>query len=96
MNPIKKKLYNIAGENFKDFVSRSDGFSGKLRIFKNFVRRILKKNLNCNKINPNKFYIIMKKLSQMTDFSITHLELNLIAMKLVSKALELWAKRFRN
>ena len=67
----------MAGENFKDFVSRSDGFSGKCWILKNFVRRTLKKKFNCNKINPYKYYIIIKKLSLSTDFSITQFELNL-------------------
>ena len=32
---------------------------------------------NYNKINPDKYYILMKKLSQLTDFGITHFALNL-------------------
>ena len=74
---INTSILNRVGENFRNLVSPSDGFSGKREIFKNFVRRTLKKIFIYNKINPDKYYILMKKLSQLTDFSITHFELNL-------------------
>ena len=51
---INTSILNRVGENFRNLVSPSDGFSGKREIFKNFVRRTLKKIFKYNKFNPDK------------------------------------------